>query len=159
VNKNTALTTVQQDLLSSHPLPENLHILPTTRDKDSGLALSSRNAYLSEPERKVAPVLQRALKAARMAWDSCASGAAMIEVANRVVAEEQERIRKAGEDVVLKPDYFEVFDRQTFAPFRGSPTADDKLVISGAVWVGKTRLIDNLLLGWDAETLDVSDDV
>ncbi len=94
-----------------------------------------------------------------MAWDSCASGAAMIEVANRVVAEEQERIRKAGEDVVLKPDYFEVFDRQTFAPFRGSPTANDKLVISGAVWVGKTRLIDNLLLGWDAETLDVSDDV
>ncbi|BEJ17554.1 hypothetical protein CspHIS471_0609550 [Cutaneotrichosporon sp. HIS471] len=153
------LKILQQDLLSSHPPPENLHILPTTRDKDTGLALSSRNSYLSEPELKVAPVLQRALKAASSAWDNCASGSTMIEVANRVVAEEQERIHNEGDDVVLTPDYFEVFDRQTFAPFRGTPTGEDKLVISGALRVGKTRLIDNLLLGWDAEALDVSNDV
>lgn len=152
-------TPVQQDLLSSHPLPENLHILPTTRDKDSGLALSSRNEYLSAEERLVAPVLQRALNAARTAWEGGASGASMIETANKVVADEQERIKREGSTVDLKPDYFEVFDRQTFAPFRDAPTADDKLVISGAVWCGKTRLIDNLLLGWNAEALDVSNDV
>lgn len=150
---------MQTDLLSAHPLPENLHILPTTRDKDSGLALSSRNSYLSDPERKVAPVLRRALGAARAAWEGGASGSSMIETAAKVVADEQSRIKSEGENVELKPDYFEVFDRHTFEPFRGAPSADDKLVISGAVWVGRTRLIDNLLLGWDAEALDVSNEV
>jgi len=153
-NNTSKLTrSVQTDLLSSTPLPENLHILPTSRCPETGLALSSRNAYLSESERKVAPVLHRALVAAKEAWRSGASGASMIEAAENVVKAEGERIAAAGEDVSLKLDYFEVFDRDSFAPVRGQ-AAEDKLVVAGAVWVGKTRLIDNILLGWEADPVD-----
>lgn len=143
---------VQTDLLSAHPLPENLHILPTSRDAETGLALSSRNAYLSDEERKVAPVLHRALQAARSAWESGATGAAMIEVAENVVTAEQDRLKSSGvdKDVTLKLDYFEVFNRDSFDPIRGTPDSA-KLVIAGAVHVGRTRLIDNLLLGWESD--------
>lgn len=145
---------VQTDLLSAHPLPDNLHILPTTRDAETGLALSSRNAYLSASERKVAPVLHRALQAARTAWQSGATGASMIEAAETVVKTEQERIKAAtGEDVSLKLDYFEVFDKHSFAPVRTGPAAEDQLVVAGALWVGKTRLIDNLLINWETTPL------
>jgi pantoate--beta-alanine ligase len=142
---------VQTDLLSSTPLPDNLHILATARDAETGLALSSRNAYLSEAERAVAPVLHRALRKAEDAWRSGATGAAMIEAANTVVAEEQARIASAGEDVRLEPDYFEVFARDSFAPVHTAP-GEEKLVVAGALRVGKTRLIDNVLLGWEAGT-------
>lgn len=51
--------------------------------------------------------------------------------------------------VRLELDYIEVFDRDTFQPIRGPVGEGRPLVIAGAVWVGQTRLIDNLLLGWD----------
>lgn len=147
-NSRYKLTPVQSDLLSSHPTPENLHILPTSRDAN-GLALSSRNAYLTPEERSVAPVLHRALQTAKEKWQSGASGEEMIAAAKGVVKAEQSRLEKEGSDVALKLDYFEVFERDGFRPHRG--VSGDKLVIAGAVWCGRTRLIDNLLLGWEAE--------
>lgn len=141
------LKTLQTDLLSAHPLPENLHILPTARDPATGLALSSRNAYLSAEEMEVAPTLHAALQAARNAWVSGASGAAMVEAANRHVQD----IKLANPDAELRLDYVEVFDPDTFEPIRGEPQPGQKLVVAGALWVGRTRLIDNILLGWDAD--------
>ncbi|KAL1408462.1 pantoate-beta-alanine ligase [Vanrija albida] len=138
------------DLLVSHPTSDNLHILPTRRDPETGLALSSRNAYLSAAERKVAPTLARALEAGRAAWSSGGTGEAIIEAATAVVKAEEERVKASGEDVDLRLDYFEVFEKDTFTPVRGIP-ATGQLAIAGAMFVGKTRLIDNLLLGWEAE--------
>lgn len=96
---------------------------------------------------EVAPTLHAALQTARNAWVSGASGAAMVEAANRHVQD----IKLANPDAELRLDYVEVFDPDTFEPFRGEPTPGQKLVVAGALWVGRTRLIDNILLGWDAD--------
>jgi pantoate--beta-alanine ligase len=155
----TPLNPVLTDLLMAHPTPENLHILPTTRDSATHLALSSRNAYLNQAERSVAPILYRALSAARELYTSASisgketpvTGEQMITSAVQVVLEEQARITDEREEVDLKVDYFEIFDKNTFEPLRGVVEAGRELVVAGAVWVGRTRLIDNLLLGWNVD--------
>ncbi|WVR04367.1 pantoate-beta-alanine ligase [Kwoniella sp. DSM 27419] len=149
-----------QDLLLAHPTPDNLHILPTTRSP-AGLALSSRNAYLSPAEMAVAPVLYRALTAARDLYKTSAAagitGEDIISAATRVVLAEQERILAPGltegdgAGVELRMDYVEAFDKTTFEPIRGPIGEARQFVLAGAVWVGKTRLIDNLLVGWDVD--------
>jgi pantoate--beta-alanine ligase len=53
--------------------------------------------------------------------------------------------------VDVRLDYIEVFDKYTFEPVRGPIPKRKELVIAGAMWVGKTRLIDNLLLGWKVD--------
>nr|XP_031861856.1 pantoate-beta-alanine ligase [Kwoniella shandongensis]KAA5528928.1 pantoate-beta-alanine ligase [Kwoniella shandongensis] len=150
-----------QDLLLSHPTSSNLHILPTTR-ASSGLALSSRNAYLSPPELVVAPVLHRALSSAVDLYTTSASpvdeedgitGEDLISIATRTILDEQQRLLSApeaeGGGVELRLDYIEVFDKHTFEPVRGKVEKGREMVIAGAVWVGTTRLIDNLLIGWE----------
>jgi pantoate--beta-alanine ligase len=142
---------VLKDLLISHPTPENMHIIPTSRDPISNLALSSRNAYLSEAEMEVAPVLYRALSAAKEVYGTEGmTGEELISRATTIVTKEQDRLAASEvERVELKVDYFEVFDKDTFEPVRGRIEAGRETVIAGAVWVGKTRLIDNLLIGWN----------
>ncbi|WWD00254.1 pantoate-beta-alanine ligase [Kwoniella sp. B9012] len=144
-----------KDLLLSHPTSSNLHILPTTRSS-TGLALSSRNAYLSPSELKVSPVLYDALNAAKGLYESKdtaegkdITGEDLIAASTRVVLDEQERILSENEGVELQLDYIELFDKDTFEPIRGPIGAGREFVIAGAIWVGKTRLIDNLLVGWE----------
>ncbi len=93
---------------------------PTVREPD-GLALSSRNAYLSADERRAATVLYRALQAG-------AEGGSMAEV---VAAEPLARL-----------DYAAVCDPETLAPLDGVLAHPARLLI--AAWIGRTRLIDNL---------------
>lgn len=141
----------------SHPTAERMHIIPTSRDSRSNLALSSRNAYLLPEEMKVAPILYQALSAAKLTYnsDGKVTGEELVSAAMAVVEEKRGELRRsqvaesAARGVILKLDYFEVFDKETFEPVRGSVGRGRELVIAGAVWVGKTRLIDNLLLGWD----------
>ncbi|KAK8846706.1 pantoate-beta-alanine ligase [Kwoniella newhampshirensis] len=153
-----------QDLLLSHPTSSNLHILPTTR-APSGLALSSRNAYLSKFELLVAPVLHRALSSAVDLYNSTTTslsneenqvtGEDLVASATRAILDEQERLLSASEDdgggVELRLDYVEVFDKHTFEPVRGKVGTGREMVVAGAVWVGTTRLIDNLLIGWEVD--------
>ena len=144
-----------QDLLLAHPLPENLHVLPTTRAARTGLALSSRNAYLTRSELEVAPVLYRALSAAHKLWEQGrTTGEDLVQACGAIVRDEQERLRTHGSEVIIRVDYFELFDRFTFQPVRGdveSETMKAEMVLVGAIWVGKTRLIDNILLGWKVD--------
>ncbi|MEO8289844.1 MAG: pantoate--beta-alanine ligase [Gaiellaceae bacterium] len=97
-----------------------IRVVPTVRDGD-GLALSSRNAYLSAPEREAAAALPRALFAGRDAHldgkDAVAAGRAVL----------------AGEPL-LAPDYLEI------ARF------DGRVHLVAAVRAGRTRLIDNVVL-------------
>jgi pantoate--beta-alanine ligase len=103
---------------------------PTVRESD-GLAMSSRNQYLTAEERKVAPQLYAALTRAVKRLESGERDFTAIEKA------ENEAIKRFG----FRPDYFTVRDAKTLLP----PGADARhLVVLVAARLGKARLIDNL---------------
>jgi pantoate--beta-alanine ligase len=104
--------------------------VPTVRDPD-GLALSSRNAYLSEAERRQALALPRALEAARAAL---LSGSAVAEV----LEEARNSLLDGG---FSRVDYFALVDPETLAPI--DALRDGASLIAAAA-MGSTRLIDNL---------------
>lgn len=146
---------VLKDLLMSSPTSENLHIIPTSRDKD-GLALSSRNAYLTAEERPHATILHKALSRARQALvDARTSGTSIS--GTEVVAVAQATLDEyiAASQAPIQPIYIELFDRQSFRFIQDSMITPDgeirEAVLSGAMWLGKTRLIDNLLIGWGVD--------
>lgn len=99
-----------------------------------GLALSSRNAYLSPEERIRATSLYRGLSAAREGFAAGErSAAALLEAARRVVAPEVDRI-----------DYLELVDATSLQPVE---EVQERACLLVAAYVGKTRLIDNVELG------------
>jgi pantoate--beta-alanine ligase len=102
---------------------------PTVREPD-GLAMSSRNRFLSAAERRLAPELQRTLRAAAGAVAAGTRPPAVIE------ADARTRLERAGFQV----DYVAVCDAKTLT----EPTADSRQrIVLAAAWLGKTRLIDN----------------
>ena len=112
--------------------PVEIAAVHTVRESD-GLAMSSRNAYLSQEERVVAPLLFRSLKAARQAIEeggvSDASGA---KASALLLLDAEPRIRV---------EYLEVVDAADLQPV-GEINGEVRIV--AAIWIGKTRLIDNL---------------
>jgi pantoate--beta-alanine ligase len=145
---------VLKDLLTAYPTTDNLHIIPTTRDTSDHLALSSRNAYLTEAERPYAPTLHRALSQVRSSLTSNSPSTSAPTTAESAIQAARDLIENASTEassssnVSIKYDYIEVFDKVTFEPIRGELRGREA-VVAGAIWVGKTRLIDNLLIGWD----------
>ena len=103
---------------------------PTVREKD-GLALSSRNVYLSASERAAAPVLHRVLK------DSAARIRKGEPVA-AVLAAGHAAITRAGFAI----DYLEARHAETLAPIEGAGKGPIRLLVAGKI--GSTRLIDNI---------------
>ena len=113
-------------------LPVAVRSVATVREPD-GLALSSRNAYLTADERRRAPALHRALAALAAA---VAGGAA--DVAGEA-AHAAEALRRAGFDPV---DYVAVVDAETLAPLTGPPRRPARAMAAAAL--GRARLIDNV---------------
>lgn len=112
-------------------LPVEVIGCPTVREAD-GLAMSSRNAYLTDEERAVAPVLHRALQA----------GVAAIEAGERSPAAVEARMAEVIEaEPLASLDYVAVVDAATLEPVE--PLAGT-LRLLGAVRLGKARLIDNV---------------
>jgi pantoate--beta-alanine ligase len=112
-------------------LPIELVFGETERESD-GLAMSSRNSYLSSSERLIAPALHRALLAGKTAIERGASDARSVESLMH---------RTVGETKGAEIDYLALVDPLTF----GAPADFEReLLVAGAVRVGKTRLIDNL---------------
>ena len=106
--------------------------VPTVRDPD-GLAVSSRNAYLTGPERATALALSRALRAGRRAAES---GPDTVLAAAQGVLDEA-----AGADPPLVPDYLALVEPDTFTPVKPGFSGDALLL--AAARAGKIRLIDN----------------
>ncbi|MCL4268686.1 MAG: pantoate--beta-alanine ligase [Anaerolineales bacterium] len=114
--------------------PLEMVVCPTMREAD-GLAMSSRNKYLNEAERKAAPVLFRALSAAKEAY----------EAGERQVAALREKMMSMlTAEPLAQVQYVAFTDFDTLEEVE---LIQGKLLISLAVFFGKTRLIDNIVLG------------
>ncbi|MDY6815504.1 MAG: pantoate--beta-alanine ligase [Pseudomonadota bacterium] len=111
-------------------MPVEIIGAPTVRE-DNGLAKSSRNGYLSEEERKIAPVVFRTLEATA---EKLANGRSDFHT---LESEAEQSLSAAG----LRPDYFNIVNSLTLKP--ASPD-DHELTILVAAFLGTTRLIDNL---------------
>jgi pantoate--beta-alanine ligase len=108
-------------------------VCPIVRGQD-GLALSSRNVYLTPDERRAAPVLFRSLRAVAAAWGAGERrGDRLREAAHAVLATEPLAVL----------DYVSVADPETLAEIE---TATGRALVSMAVRFGTTRLLDNVLL-------------
>jgi pantoate--beta-alanine ligase len=114
-------------------LDVKIRVLPIIRDKDR-LALSSRNAYLSQDERKAALVLSKSLKEAQ----------SMVERGERQAG----KIVKKMKDIInaeplAQVDYVEIVDLKNLDP---PAKIENKALTAVAVFIGKVRLIDNAIL-------------
>ncbi|MBM4004975.1 MAG: pantoate--beta-alanine ligase [Planctomycetes bacterium] len=115
-------------------LPIAIRVCPIVREAD-GLALSSRNRYLSQDDRHRATAISRGLRAARNRF---LAGEARAELLRETVLSE---LRQSG---ITQPEYVAVADAETLAEVTEATAAT---VILVAARVGQTRLIDNLVLG------------
>jgi pantoate--beta-alanine ligase len=113
-------------------LPSTIVEVPTVRDAD-GLALSSRNEHLNADERRIAPVLSRALRAAE---GLLAAGETRGDYIKR------EALRVLEEHAEVRVEYLEIVDPDEMQPVA---QITGPVRIAGAIWIGKTRLIDNVL--------------
>jgi pantoate--beta-alanine ligase len=111
---------------------------PIVREPD-GLAMSSRNAYLSADERARARSLCRGLSSAARAF---AAGERRAGALRALAASEVER-------VATSVDYVTLADADALVPFGDERTVGDRAVLAIACRIGKTRLIDNIVLGED----------
>ena len=111
-------------------------VVPTVRE-ESGLAMSSRNAYLSPEEHRAAGVLNRALLKTRAAYeDGEDSAARLIEIVRNTIEKEP----------MARIDYISINDAETLEQLERIDD-EQQALMSLAVFIGKTRLIDNVVLG------------
>jgi pantoate--beta-alanine ligase len=109
-------------------------VLPTVRE-DSGLAISSRNLYLNAEEQQSASVIHRGLKSAKEVFKKGERHAAKLEELVRSTIESEPRVRV---------DYVSVVDADTLE--HHDKLDERPVLIAVAAYVGKTRLIDNIIL-------------
>jgi pantoate--beta-alanine ligase len=131
--KDAAQIAVIRHIVRDLNLPTHIVVCPIVREPD-GLAMSSRNRYLSPPDRTRALILSRALKAARdlaaqPGTSTTAIRTAMLEV--------------FATDPALTLDYAAIIDPNTLLPI---DSLAHGALLAVAAWIGQTRLIDNLLL-------------
>lgn len=115
-------------------LPVHINMVPIVRE-ESGLARSSRNVYLSPEEKTAALILSRSLRLAKDAYEKGERNAAVLKA---LVTKEI-----AGEPLAAI-DYVDLF---SFPALEAIETVDEKSLLALAVRIGKTRLIDNIILG------------
>ena len=130
---------VQQFLILSRMVKEFNHdvemvMVPISRAND-GLALSSRNAYLSKEEREAAPSLYRSLKYIEKQIEEG------IDTPKLLIEHQESELEAKG----FKIDYLNMFSKKTLKPVE-TLSEGNTYILAGAAWLGKTRLIDNILI-------------
>lgn len=131
--KDAAQVSVLRRMVTDLRLATKIVVCPIVRDAD-GLALSSRNAYLSSPERTQALTLSRAVRRAEELVQQGERRACALTAAARQIFAGQPQLRV---------DYIALLDWATLEPLE---TAIPGTLFAVAAWVGSTRLIDNTLL-------------
>lgn len=140
--KDAAQVVLIKRMVSDLNLPVDINVVPIVREAD-GLALSTRNQYLSPEERKAACVLHRGLDHARALFEKAKqNGKAVVDAAalRDAVHEEYER-----EPLVTAIDYVSIGSKETMQEIGEVDTAEGA-IISVAVKLGQCRLIDNIVL-------------
>ena len=132
--KDAQQVRILQRMAADLNLNAEIVVCPIVRESD-GLALSSRNTYLDPEERRGATVLHRALDAARRELSAGTRDALQLQTAIR---------RVLSSEPLARADYIEIVDAETFEPVVG--IAARPVYVLLAVFIGKTRLIDNLLI-------------
>jgi pantoate--beta-alanine ligase len=133
--KDAQQSVIIKQMVRDLGLEAEIVVLPIVRE-ESGLALSSRNAYLDKQERRAAMILNRALLHARAAYaDGERSATRLIDLVRSLIENEP----------LARIDYVSVNDAETLAKL--DKIDDRPALLSLAVFIGKTRLIDNLVLG------------
>jgi len=132
--KDAQQVRILQQMAGDLNLNVEIVVCPIVREPD-GLALSSRNTYLDPEERSAATVLHRTLDQARRE----------LNAGTRDVLQLQATIRKIlSNEPLARVDYVEIVDCETFEPVARIGTRPIYALL--AVFIGKTRLIDNLLI-------------
>jgi pantoate--beta-alanine ligase len=132
--KDAQQAVVIQKLVRDLNMPIEIVVCPTVRE-DDGLAMSSRNAYLSPEERASAPVLYRALSEARDAYET---GERDAETLRRLMR------RVLASEPLAQPDYVSAADPHTLQEL--GQVGKHGVLLSLAVRIGPARLIDNMVL-------------
>lgn len=131
--KDAAQATIIRRMVRDLNLPVEIVVCPIVREPD-GLAMSSRNAYLSPQERKTALILNRSLTETKNRFDQGERNAiALIAVGKQIVAQEP----------AARLDYFEIVDPVTLDPMQ---ELTSPALVAVGVFIGNTRLIDNIFL-------------
>src|SRR5262245_3057597 len=129
--KDAQQLAVVRRLVSDFNVPTTIVGVPTVREPD-GLALSSRNQRLDPHERRLAPALYHALQRVKSAIAASVSNVSELK---------QLAATQIPPDPRLRLEYFEIVDPVDFQPV---DAVSDLVVAAGALWVGTTRLIDNI---------------
>lgn len=131
--KDAAQSAIIRKMVRDLNFPVEIVICPIVREPD-GLAMSSRNVYLTTQERQQGLVLSRSLAAVQKAFDAGERNAALLAAigTQRLAAEPAARM-----------DYFSIVDPDTLEPVS---RVDHPSLVAVAAWIGATRLIDNCIL-------------
>lgn len=140
--KDAQQAVIIKRLVRDLALDAEIVVLPTVRE-DSGLAMSSRNVYLSAEEREAARVIHRSLVKAKEAYKAGERHASKLVDLVRKMIEAEPRARL---------DYVSVANAENLE--RLDKLEDQPVLISIAVFVGKTRLIDNIQMNMGAKKKD-----
>jgi pantoate--beta-alanine ligase len=132
--KDAAQAAIIRRLVLDLNMPVAIEVCPIVRQAD-GLAMSSRNAYLTADERKSALILHRSLARAERVFKG-----GELTSTNIIAAAKQEFASEPS----VRLDYFEIVNPDSLEP---EPAIDKRVLVAVAAFVGKTRLIDNILMG------------
>jgi pantoate--beta-alanine ligase len=132
--KDIQQATLVRQMVRDLDWPLEIVVVPTVREPD-GLALSSRNAYLDQDHRRRAVVLSAALRAAHERFQAGERQAAALQALVR---------QTLASEPAVKVEYVAVAEPRTLAPVE---TVDADTVVALAARLGRTRLIDNIVLG------------
>ncbi len=130
--KDAQQAVIIKKMVSDLNMGVGIHVCPIVREED-GIAMSSRNTYLNEEERKTATVLHRALLKAKD-----------VIIKGKKNADEirEEITRMIESEKLARIDYIAIVDSENLQEIH---SVEKELLIAIAVWIGKTRLIDNMI--------------
>ncbi len=132
--KDAQQVAVIKRLTSDLGFETEIVVVPTVRE-ESGLAMSSRNSLLSDEEREKAVVIIEALREAKLAFKKGERNASDL---TQIVKD------RIGAEPIARLDYVAVVDRYSLQPIE--KVGDEETLIATAVFIGGTRLIDNVIL-------------